>query len=95
MCELTKEGRESLITRLEEDPDKNVERWKKLPYLMNFQDRGPTQARRDRAGGYRFRKTAAAPDSAADHPDITAAAGPRYSPPREAGAGRCCSRWPT
>lgn len=38
--ELTKEGRESLITRLEEDPDKNVERWKKLPYLMNFQDPG-------------------------------------------------------
>ncbi len=38
--ELSKEGRESLITRLDEDPDKNVERWKKLPYLMNFQDPG-------------------------------------------------------
>src|SRR5579883_1550422 len=38
--ELTKAGRESLITRIEENPDKNVERWKKLPYLMNFQDPG-------------------------------------------------------
>jgi hypothetical protein len=39
--ELTRAGRESLITRLEENPDKNEERWKKLPYLMNFQDPGP------------------------------------------------------
>ncbi len=38
--ELTKEGVASLITRLEEDPQKNVERWKKLPYIMNFQDAG-------------------------------------------------------
>jgi uncharacterized membrane protein len=38
--ELTPAGRDSLITRLEEDPQKNVERWKKLPYLMNFQDAG-------------------------------------------------------
>jgi uncharacterized membrane protein len=38
--ELTAQGRDSLITRLEEDPQKNVERWKKLPYLMNFQDAG-------------------------------------------------------
>ena len=38
--ELTKEGVNSLITRIEEDPQKNVERWKKLPYLMNFQDAG-------------------------------------------------------
>ena len=38
--ELSSAGRESLITRIEEDPDKNVERWKKLPYLMNFQDPG-------------------------------------------------------
>jgi uncharacterized membrane protein len=35
--QLTREGRESLITRIEEDPDKNVERWKKLPYLRTFQ----------------------------------------------------------
>ena len=38
--ELTAQGRDSLITRLEEDPNKNVERWKKLPYVMNFQDVG-------------------------------------------------------
>ena len=35
--QLTREGRESLITRIEEDPDKNVERWKKLPYIRTFQ----------------------------------------------------------
>ena len=38
--ELTAQGRDSLITRIEEDPQKNIERWKKLPYLMNFQDAG-------------------------------------------------------
>jgi uncharacterized membrane protein len=38
--ELTASGRDNLITRIEEDPDKNVERWKKLPYVMNFQDPG-------------------------------------------------------
>src|SRR5271166_4559474 len=38
--ELTAAGRESLITRIEDNPDANVERWKKLPYLMNFQDAG-------------------------------------------------------
>ncbi len=39
-AELTQAGRESLICRLEENPDRNVERWKKLPYLMNFQEVG-------------------------------------------------------
>jgi uncharacterized membrane protein len=38
--ELTAQGRDSLITRIEEDPQKNIERWKKLPYLMNFQNAG-------------------------------------------------------
>jgi hypothetical protein len=38
--ELTAQGRDSLIVRIEEDPEKNVARWKKLPYLMNFQDAG-------------------------------------------------------
>jgi hypothetical protein len=38
--ELTSAGRDSLITRIEEDPNKNFERWKKLPYVMNFQDPG-------------------------------------------------------
>jgi uncharacterized membrane protein len=39
-AELTAAGRESIICRLDENPDKNVERWKKLPYLMNFQEVG-------------------------------------------------------
>ncbi|MBV9769183.1 MAG: hypothetical protein JOZ32_06410, partial [Bryobacterales bacterium] len=38
--ELTAAGRDSLITRIEDNPDANVERWKKLPYLINFQDAG-------------------------------------------------------
>ncbi|MGH9663441.1 MAG: glutamine amidotransferase, partial [Bryobacteraceae bacterium] len=38
--ELTPAGRDSLICRLVEDPQANVERWKKLPYLMNYQDPG-------------------------------------------------------
>ena len=42
--ELTAPGRDSLITRLEEDPAKNVERWQKLPYVMNFQDVGQPKA---------------------------------------------------
>src|SRR5579872_205947 len=39
-AELTPAGRDSLICRLEEDPQANVERWKKLPYLMNYQEPG-------------------------------------------------------
>lgn len=38
--ELTAAGRDSLITRLEDNPDANVARWKKLPYLMNYQEPG-------------------------------------------------------
>jgi len=38
--QLTAAGKDSLITRIEEDPDKNVEKWKKLPYLMDYQDAG-------------------------------------------------------
>ncbi len=38
--ELTQAGRDSLITRLEDNPDSNFARWKKLPYLMNWQDPG-------------------------------------------------------
>ena len=37
---LTPAGRDSLICRIEDDPQKNVERWKTLPYLANFQDAG-------------------------------------------------------
>lgn len=39
-AELTPQGRESLICRIEEDPDRNAARWKKLPYLANFQEPG-------------------------------------------------------
>jgi hypothetical protein len=38
--ELTAAGRENPITRLDEDPDKNVQHWKKLPYIANFQEPG-------------------------------------------------------
>ena len=39
-AELTPAGRDSLITRIEDNPETNVERWKKLPYLMDFQEAG-------------------------------------------------------
>ena len=38
--QLTSSGRDSLITRIDENPDTNFNRWKKLPYLMNFQEAG-------------------------------------------------------
>jgi len=39
-AELTPIGADSIITRLVEDPAKNVERWKKLPYMMDYQEVG-------------------------------------------------------
>lgn len=38
--ELSSAGRDNLIARLEEDGAKNFERWKKLPYLANYQESG-------------------------------------------------------
>ena len=38
--ELTAQGRESVICRLEERPDRNEERWKKMPLLANYQEVG-------------------------------------------------------
>src|ERR1700736_6403538 len=38
--ELTPVGADNIITRLVEDPSRNAERWKKLPYLMDYQDAG-------------------------------------------------------
>jgi len=38
--ELTSSGRDSLITRIEEDPAKNVDRWNKLPYMLSYQEAG-------------------------------------------------------
>ncbi|MDZ4799144.1 MAG: glutamine amidotransferase [Bryobacteraceae bacterium] len=38
--ELAAAGRDSLICRLDEDPARNGDRWKKLPYLANYEDPG-------------------------------------------------------
>jgi uncharacterized membrane protein len=38
--ELTAAGRDSLITRLEDIPDKNAARWKLMPALADYQDTG-------------------------------------------------------
>jgi len=38
--ELTPAGRDSLLARIDEDPARNVDRWKKLPYLANYEDPG-------------------------------------------------------
>ena len=37
---LTPAGTDSIITRLVEEPAANVERWKKLPYMMDYQEVG-------------------------------------------------------
>jgi uncharacterized membrane protein len=39
-AQLTPAGAESAVTRLVDDPAKNIERWKKLPYMMDYQDAG-------------------------------------------------------
>jgi uncharacterized membrane protein len=39
-AELTPIGADSLICRLVDDPQANLERWKKLPYLMDYQEAG-------------------------------------------------------
>ena len=39
-AQLTVAGAESAVTRLVDDPAKNVDRWKKLPYMMDYQDAG-------------------------------------------------------
>lgn len=38
--ELTPAGRESLICRLEDRPERNAERWKKMPLLADYQELG-------------------------------------------------------
>ena len=38
--ELTPAGADSIICRLAEDPEQNAARWKKLPYLMDYQEAG-------------------------------------------------------
>ena len=39
-AELTTDGGDSPVTRLIDDPGKNVERWKKLTYMNDYQDAG-------------------------------------------------------
>lgn len=39
-AELTDAGKKSLITRIEDDPEKSVQHWDVLPYLANYQDPG-------------------------------------------------------
>ncbi len=39
-AQLTPAGMESVVTRLVDDPAKNADRWKKLPYMMDYQDAG-------------------------------------------------------
>jgi uncharacterized membrane protein len=39
-AQLTAAGADSAVTRLLDDPVKNVERWKKLPYMMDYQNAG-------------------------------------------------------
>lgn len=39
-AELTPAGRDSILVRLEDNVESNAARWKKLPYLMNFQEAG-------------------------------------------------------
>jgi uncharacterized membrane protein len=38
--ELTPEGSRSLITRLDDDPQRNIEKWKKMPQMANYQEVG-------------------------------------------------------
>jgi uncharacterized membrane protein len=38
--QLTAAGADSAVMRLVDDPAQNVERWKKLPYMMDYQDAG-------------------------------------------------------
>lgn len=40
ITQLTAAGADSALMRLVDDPAKNVERWKTLPYLMDYQDPG-------------------------------------------------------
>jgi uncharacterized membrane protein len=39
-AELTDAGKKSLITRIEDDPEKSAQHWDLLPYLANYQDPG-------------------------------------------------------
>ncbi len=69
--ELTPAGADSIITRLVDDPAKNIERWKKLPYLMDYQEPGTPKPG---AAVLAEMNVARPQDAAAGHAKITAAA---------------------
>lgn len=43
-AELTDAGKQNLICRIEDDPEKSAEHWEVLPYLANYQDPGTPKA---------------------------------------------------
>ncbi len=43
-AELAPAGMDNIITRLVDDPTANAEKWKKLPYLMDYEDPGTPKA---------------------------------------------------
>ena len=47
--ELTPQGAQSVICRLDDDPARNDEKWKKMPQMANYQEVGRGQAGRDGA----------------------------------------------
>jgi ribosomal protein L18E len=58
-AELTDAGKQSLICRIEDDPEKSVNHWEVLPYLANYQDAGSPKPGavvllRTNAGGHRL-----------------------------------------
>jgi uncharacterized membrane protein len=42
-AELTPEGKRSLLTRIEDDPEKSADHWDVLPYLADYQDAGTSK----------------------------------------------------
>ena len=65
--ELTPAGADSLICRLVDDPARNAERWKTLPYLMDHQDPGTPKPGRYGAGSDERRR---AHDAVARHAEL-------------------------
>ena len=51
-AELGPAGADSIITRLVDDPAANAAKWKKLPYLMDYEDPGDTQTGSGCTGRY-------------------------------------------
>ena len=84
-AELTAAGSDSPITRLMDDPAKNVERWKKADLPDGLSGRGYSQAWRHSAGPDERRRAQSCPCWLRR---ITVVAAPRSWPPRAPGDGR-------